>query len=104
LTGTKIERASKAFEAVPSSEPQPEEKPQRTPKKSSTRPSHKSEARTASSSSEPKKVDADPSRGREEVAGSARVPPPQPRGEPEVAGEVGWNGPLPSFLSIGLGS
>jgi superfamily II DNA/RNA helicase len=103
LTGTKIERVGKVDAAEPEAEAA-EEKPKRAARKPSSR-------RRASSDDAPQmdsrvrgndEVEEKP---REKAPARAAEPKraPEPRGEVEMADEDGWNGPLPSFLSVGVG-
>ena len=123
LTGTKIPRAGAAL-AVASEEgeeaaPKGAEKPKaERAKRSSSRRPHESgdpspKRRTRS---EPQELDSRVRESDEEKEVAAPkspraaeprrtpAPAPAPSRQPEPADEEGWNGPLPSFLSVGVGN
>lgn len=121
LTGTKIPRVGAAEKAAePEAEPVAEEKPRRGARKPSSRRSRESANPSPAAGEEAPRQMESRARGndeREEARGEA--PPraaekksaPSPRPAPErsrepnskPADEEGWNGPLPSFLSVGFG-
>jgi superfamily II DNA/RNA helicase len=111
LTGTKIPRVGSTQTAETGAEPEAEAPAEEKPKRASSRRSRST--RDPAAPAAPDKKKAEPrSRGNDEQ-GQARSsepkPQPEPRAQPkprrelEPADEEGWNGPLPSFLSVSLG-
>jgi superfamily II DNA/RNA helicase len=112
LTGTKIVRSGATEAAEPEAEAT-EEKPRRSSSRRSRIEGEEGSKQPAERKREPRrraeseKKEA-PAPAAERAAAPARAPEPkqapQQRREPEPAGDDdGWNGPLPSFLSVGLG-
>ncbi len=104
LTGTKIARVTGAEAAEPGAEAPAEEKPKRSAARRSRT------AKEPAAAAAPEKKAASPTHVREpeeqappRAAEPKPAPRSQPRGTPEPE-EDGWNGPLPSFLSVSLGS
>ncbi|HEX8443595.1 MAG TPA: DEAD/DEAH box helicase [Allosphingosinicella sp.] len=74
----------------PTEKPEPEAKPR--------------EAKPRATKEEPKAREPRPERARRADPVPESRPEPQPRPQQVEAGDEGWNGPVPSFLSFGLGS
>jgi superfamily II DNA/RNA helicase len=98
LTGMKIARSGKS---APAPEEQADEKPKRDakPRREAKRAAEPKRDR----SEEPRRERSEePRREREPRRDREREPRQERELEPELADEGGWNGPLPSFLSVGL--
>jgi superfamily II DNA/RNA helicase len=112
LTGAKIERAGKTQSAEVEAEAGSDEKPKGTSRrppvgrsrKTDEAPADGPEPRKASRSRQPEREEK-PVREKAPVrsAEPKPAPLPEPRPNAEATDEEGWNGPLPSFLSVGFG-
>ena len=93
LTGVKIARSGGKSAPEARQEREPSESRDREPRPRGARTDRKSRSRTA----EPRPAATAPARATEER--KPRPPRREPEAEPETDDE-GWNGPMPSFLSV----
>ncbi|GAA4018208.1 hypothetical protein GCM10022280_17060 [Sphingomonas swuensis] len=105
LTGAKIARADTGASEMSAPAEAAEERPARRPREEAKPKEERREKAEPRNDRRDRKREPEPRRSEapRTEAPAAPKPAPQPRRELEPADEDGWNGPLPSFLSIGLG-